>query len=484
MIKPVWIVDDDQSIRWVLEKALTRENIPHRSFSNPNDVLDALEKETPEVLISDIRMPRGNGLDLLQQVKISNPNLPVIIMTAYSDLDSAVSSFQGGAFEYLTKPFDIEKAVELIQRAVSEGARNKIGAKDNASWRKDTPEIIGQAPAMQEIFRAIGRLAQSHATVLITGESGTGKELFARAIYKHSARAKGPFVALNITAIPQDLLEAELFGNERAWYGATKGLKRGALDQAEGGTLFIDEVGEIPFELQTRLLGVLTDGYFYRAEGTDSIRANVRVIAATHQNLEARVAAGLFREDLLHRLNVIQLRLPALRERAEDIPALAHHFMLSCANGLNVEPKRLSDEVLKEMSLMSFPGNVRQLENLCHWLTVMSPANIIGIGDLPSETLAETALSSATIDLEIPLGQSSSMRSNRDEWDAALGRLAVKMLQDGEKNVFDTLTLSFEKAVLKAALEVTRGRRVEAAQRLGIGRNTITRKLQELDIND
>ncbi len=484
MIKPVWIVDDDQSIRWVLEKALTRENIPHRSFSNPNDVLDALEKETPEVLISDIRMPRGNGLDLLQQVKISNPHLPVIIMTAYSDLDSAVSSFQGGAFEYLTKPFDIEKAVELIQRAVSEGARNKAGSKDNAGWRKDAPEIIGQAPAMQEIFRAIGRLAHSHATVLITGESGTGKELIARAIYKHSARAKGPFVALNTTAIPRDLLEAELFGNERAQFGNTKGLKRGALDQAEGGTLFLDEVGEIPFELQTRLLRVLTDGHFYRAEGSDSIRANVRVIAATHQNLEARVAAGLFREDLLHRLNVIQLRLPALRERAEDIPALARHFMLSCAGGLNVEPKRLSDEVLKEMSILPFPGNVRQLENLCHWLTVMSPANIIGISDLPSEALAETTLSSSTIDLEIPTLQGSSMRSNRDEWDLTLERLAVKMLQDGEKNVFDTLTLSFEKAVLKAALEVTRGRRVEAAQRLGIGRNTITRKLQELDLND
>jgi len=337
MIKPVWIVDDDQSIRWVLEKALTRENIPHRTFTNPNDVLDALEKETPEVLISDIRMPRGNGLDLLQQVKISNPHLPVIIMTAYSDLDSAVSSFQGGAFEYLTKPFDIQKAVELIQRACNEGARNKAGSKDHASWRKDTPEIIGQAPAMQEIFRAIGRLAQSHATVLITGESGTGKELIAQALYRHSARSKGPFVALNTTAIPQDLLEAELFGNERAQFGNTKGLKRGALDHAEGGTLFLDEIGELPFELQTRLLRVLTDGHFYRAEGTESIRANVRVIVATHHNLESRVSAGLFREDLLHRLNVIQLRLPALRERAEDIPALARHFMLACAVSLNVE---------------------------------------------------------------------------------------------------------------------------------------------------
>jgi two-component system nitrogen regulation response regulator GlnG len=483
MIKPVWIVDDDQSIRWVLEKALTRENIPHRTFTNPNDVLDALEKETPEVLISDIRMPRGNGLDLLQQVKMTNPNLPVIIMTAYSDLDSAVSSFQGGAFEYLTKPFDIQKAVELIQRACNEGARNKAGSKDHASWRKDTPEIIGQAPAMQEIFRAIGRLAQSHATVLITGESGTGKELIAQALYKHSARSKGSFVALNTTAIPQDLLEAELFGNERAQFGNTKGLKRGALDHAEGGTLFLDEIGELPFELQTRLLRVLTDGHFYRAEGTESIRANVRVIVATHHNLESRVSAGLFREDLLHRLNVIQLRLPALRERAEDIPALARHFMVACAVSLNEEPKQLSDEALKAMSLMPFPGNVRQLENLCHWLTVMSPANIIGLSDLPVGALGEST-PSALVDTEVAALVNNSQRTNRDEWDTALGRIAVKMLQDGDKGVFDALTLRFEKAVLKAALEVTRGRRVEAAQRLGIGRNTITRKLQELDLND
>ena len=483
MIKPVWIVDDDQSIRWVLEKALTRENIPHRTFTNPNDVLDALEKETPEVLISDIRMPRGNGLDLLQQVKISNPHLPVIIMTAYSDLDSAVSSFQGGAFEYLTKPFDIQKAVELIQRACNEGARNKAGSKDHASWRKDTPEIIGQAPAMQEIFRAIGRLAQSHATVLITGESGTGKELIAQALYRHSARSKGPFVALNTTAIPQDLLEAELFGNERAQFGNTKGLKRGALDHAEGGTLFLDEIGELPFELQTRLLRVLTDGHFYRAEGTESIRANVRVIVATHHNLESRVSAGLFREDLLHRLNVIQLRLPALRERAEDIPALARHFMLACAVSLNVETKQLSDEAIKAISLMPFPGNVRQLENLCHWLTVMSPANIIGLSDLPVGALGDS-IPSALVDIEAAAIVSTGQRTNREEWDAALGRLAVKMLQDGDKGVFDSLTLRFEKAVLKAALEVTRGRRVEAAQRLGIGRNTITRKLQELDLND
>ena len=484
MMKPVWIVDDDQSIRWVLEKALTREKIPHRSFTNPNDVLNALEKESPQVIISDIRMPRGNGLDLLQHIKASHPNLPVIIMTAYSDLDSAVSSFQGGAFEYLTKPFDIDKAVELIHRAVSEGVRIESGAKEVANWRHDTPEIIGQAPAMQEVFRAIGRLAQSHATVLITGESGTGKELVAQALHKHSPRAKGPFVALNIAAIPKDLLESELFGHERGAFAGAQTLRRGRFEQADGGTLFLDEIGDMPFDLQTRILRVLSDGHFYRVGGHDPIRANVRIIAATHQNLEGRVAAGLFREDLLHRLNVIRLRLPALRERAEDIPSLARHFMLTCAKTLGVEPKRLSDEALNDISQMPFPGNVRQLENLCHWLTVMSPSAVIGVSDLPGDLLAEASTPTVIIH-----GESTSMAQTPNrlvsgDWENGLSRLAVKMLQDGDKDVYDALSARFEKAVLQAALEVTRGRRVEAALRLGIGRNTITRKLQELGIDD
>ena len=318
-MKPIWIVDDDQSIRWVLEKALAREKIPHKSFSNPNDVLNALEKETPQVLISDIRMPRGNGLDLLQHVKASHPNLPVIIMTAYSDLDSAVSSFQGGAFEYLTKPFDIEKAVELIHRAIEQGIRTESGAKESAGWRPESTEIIGQAPAMQEIFRAIGRLAQSHATVLITGESGAGKELVAHALHKHSPRAKGPFVSLSTSAVPKDLLESELFGHERGAFPGAQTLRRGRFEQADGGTLFLGEIGDLPFDLQTRLLRVLTDGHFYRIGGQDPIKANVRIIASTHQNLEQRVAAGFFREDLMHRLNVIRLRMPSLRERSEDI---------------------------------------------------------------------------------------------------------------------------------------------------------------------
>ena len=484
-MKPIWIVDDDQSIRWVLEKALARENIPHKSFSNPNDVLNALEKETPQVLISDIRMPRGNGLDLLQHVKASHPQLPVIIMTAYSDLDSAVSSFQGGAFEYLTKPFDVEKAVELIHRAVEQGIRSESGSKEMAGFRLNDAEIIGQAPAMQEIFRAIGRLAQSHATVLITGESGTGKELIAHALHKHSPRAKGPFISLSTSAVPKDLLESELFGHERGAFPGAQALRRGRFEQADGGTLFLGEVGDLPFDLQTRLLRVLTDGHFYRIGGHDPIKANVRIIASTHQNLESRVAAGLFREDLLHRLNVIRLRMPSLRERNEDIPMLARHFMLACAKSLGVEPKKLSDEVLKEMSAMPFSGNVRQLENLCHWLTVMTPANIIGLSDLPADIVAQASeLPIATSQGESSVGGTVVSKTAPGDWEAGLGRLAVKMLQDGDKEVFDALCSRFEKAVLLAALEVTRGRRVEAAQRLGIGRNTITRKLQELGIDD
>ena len=483
-MKPVWIVDDDQSIRWVLEKALSRENIPHKSFSNPNDVLNALEKETPQVLISDIRMPRGNGLDLLQHVKASHPHLPVIIMTAYSDLDSAVSSFQGGAFEYLTKPFDVEKAVELIHRAVEQGTRDNSGAKELTAWRQDATEIIGQAPAMQEIFRAIGRLAQSNATVLITGESGTGKELVAHALHKHSPSAKGPFVSLSTSAVPKDLLESELFGHERGAFPGAQTLRRGRLEQADGGTLFLGEVGDLPFDLQTRLLRVLSDGHFYRIGGQDPIKANVRIIASTHQNLEARVAAGLFREDLLHRLNVIRLRMPSLRERTEDIPMLARHFMLSCAKSLGVQPKKLSDEVLKEISAMPFPGNVRQLENLCHWLTVMTSANVIGVSDLPADIVAQANEQPIALQSESAPINSNLAKTASGDWESGLGRLAVKMLQDGEKEVFDALTARFEKAVLQAALEVTRGRRVEAAQRLGIGRNTITRKLQELGIDD
>ena len=360
-MKPIWIVDDDQSIRFVLEKALSRESLATRSFTNPREVLNALEDEAepPQVLVSDIRMPGGSGLDLLGQVKQRLPGLPVIIMTAFSDLDSAVSAFQGGAFEYLPKPFDIPKAVELIHRAVAESQREEVAAEQQTV----APEMLGQAPAMQDVFRAIGRLSQSNVTVLITGESGSGKELVARALHKHSPRAGGPFVAINTAAIPKDLLESELFGHERGAFTGAQTMRRGRFEQADGGTLFLDEIGDMPFDLQTRLLRVLSDGQFYRVGGHSAVKTNARVIAATHQNLEQRVKDGSFREDLFHRLNVIRLRLPPLRERRADVPALARHFLQQSARQLGVEPKRFADAALARLAGFDFPGNVRQLEN-------------------------------------------------------------------------------------------------------------------------
>ena len=481
-MKPVWIVDDDQSIRWVLEKALQREQIPYRSFSNPQDVLDAFdEKLEPQVLISDIRMPRGNGIDLLQQVKAEHPNVPVIIMTAYSDLDSAVSSFQSGAFEYITKPFDLTKAIELIRRAIDESLRLQNQTKDVVDKMQETTEILGQATAMQDVFRAIGRLSQSNVTVLITGESGSGKELVAKALHKHSPRASSPFIALNTAAIPKDLLESELFGHERGAFTGAQTMRRGRFEQADGGTLFLDEIGDMPFDLQTRLLRVLSDGHFYRVGGHDPIKANVRVIAATHQNLETRVSEGLFREDLYHRLNVIRLRLPSLRERREDIPLLARHFMQTSAKSLGMDPKRLADDALDAIAKLPFPGNVRQLENLCHWLTVMAPAQVVGAQDLPPDAVVMGA--------DLPEGVSTSELItnhkviNPSDWESAVALVAKQLLQNGTREVFSVLETKFERAILVAALEVTRGRRVEAAERLGIGRNTITRKLQELEID-
>src|SRR5437763_2632161 len=386
-MKPIWVVDADASIRWVLEKALARENLATRSFASGREALAAFELETPQVLVSDIRMPGESGLDLLAAVKDKHPGLPVIVITAFSDLDSAVASFQGGAFEYLAKPFDIDKAVALIRRALEESLRES--SVDIAP--SETPEILGQAPAMQEVFRAIGRLSQSNVTVLITGESGTGKELVARALHKHSPRAQQPFIALNTAAIPKDLLESELFGHERGAFTGAQAMRRGRFEQAENGTLFLDEIGDMPFDLQTRLLRVLSDGHFYRVGGHQPVKANVRVIAATHQNLEQRVKEGNFREDLFHRLNVIRLRLPPLRERHEDISTLARHFLQQSAKQLGVEPKRISDAALERLMTFAFPGNVRQLENICHWLTVMAPAQLVEAKDLPPEVLGASA---------------------------------------------------------------------------------------------
>jgi two-component system, NtrC family, nitrogen regulation response regulator GlnG len=500
-MKPIWIVDDDQSIRFVLEKALLRENLPTRSFTHPQEVLEALDdagdSDGPQVLVSDIRMPGGSGLELLDKVKQRLPGLPVIIMTAFSDLDSAVSAFQGGAFEYLPKPFDLPKAVELIRRAVEESQREEV-AEERLSA---APEMLGQAPAMQDVFRAIGRLSQSNVTVLITGESGSGKELVARALHKHSPRAGGPFVAINTAAIPKDLLESELFGHERGAFTGAQTSRRGRFEQADGGTLFLDEIGDMPFDLQTRLLRVLSDGHFYRVGGHSAVKANVRVIAATHQNLEQRVKEGGFREDLFHRLNVIRLRLPALRERREDVPVLTRFFLQQSAKQLDVEPKRISDAALRVLGTFDFPGNVRQLENICHWLTVMAPAQVIEVKDLPPEVLgglpAGTPLAeSAPVALppiagpgEVPPpppwpvangGQPAG--DGAASWEQGLQAEAQALLADGRHDVWDVLTRRFETRLIQTALASTRGRRIEAAQKLGIGRNTITRKIQELHL--
>ncbi len=522
-MKPIWIVDDDQSIRFVLEKALLREDLPTRSFTNPREVLAALEVATeddgPQILVSDIRMPGGSGLDLLEKVKTKLPGLPVIIMTAFSDLDSAVSAFQGGAFEYLPKPFDLPKAVELIRRAVEESQREEVAEERMAA----APEMLGQAPAMQDVFRAIGRLSQSNVTVMITGESGSGKELVAKALHKHSTRANGPFVAINTAAIPKDLLESELFGHERGAFTGAQTMRRGRFEQAEGGTLFLDEIGDMPFDLQTRLLRVLSDGHFYRVGGHNAIKANPRVIAATHQDLEQRVKEGVFREDLYHRLNVIRLRLPALRERREDVFALTRHFLQQSAKQLGVEPKRISDAALQQLSTFAFPGNVRQLENICHWLTVMAPAQVIEPKDLPPEVLgavreqskgavdaaatkvmqaktdatelhdsghheasppvvAHAASAAAAVTGLNGHVLSSSEQAHDQAWESGLEVEAQALLATGRTDVWDVLTRRFESKLIQTALLSTRGRRIEAAQKLGIGRNTITRKIQELNL--
>jgi len=500
-MKPIWIVDDDQSIRFVLEKALLRENLPTHSFTNPQEVLQALancaEHELPQVLVSDIRMPGSSGLNLLEKVKAQLPQVPVIIMTAYSDLDSAVSAFQGGAFEYLPKPFDVPKAVELIRRAMEESLREQVADVSSS----DAPEMLGQAPAMQDVFRAIGRLSQSQVTVLITGESGSGKELVARALHKHSPRADGPFVAINTAAIPKDLLESELFGHERGAFTGAQAMRRGRFEQAEGGTLFLDEIGDMPFDLQTRLLRVLSDGHFYRVGGHSAVKAHVRVIAATHQNLEQRVKDGAFREDLFHRLNVIRLRLPALRERREDIPTLTRHFLQQSAQQLGVEPKRIAPSALEWIARFDFPGNVRQLENLCHWVTVMAPSQTIEVKDLPPEILGQASpvvasvpsvqsgLNDASLASDssshVPIAaQWAAQSSSQMPWELGLQAEAAALLREDRQDVWDVLSQRFEAVLIQAALAATRGRRIEAAVKLGIGRNTITRKIQDLKLED
>lgn len=470
-MKNVWIVDDDRSIRWVLEKALQKADIPCKTFSEAESVLQAIKKEQPALILSDIHMPGQSGLEMLAEIKKSYPKLPIIIMTAYSDLDSAVASFQGGAFEYLPKPFDIDKAIELVRRATEESEEEEqTPAEETAS------EIIGKAPAMQEVFRAIGRLSQSKATVLLTGESGAGKEVVARALHKHSPRSNAPFVAINMAAIPKDLMETELFGHEKGAFTGASAIRHGRFEQAEGGTLFLDEIGDMPAELQTRLLRVLSDGYYYRVGGHQSLKANVRIIAATHQNLEAMVRENRFREDLYHRLNVIRLRLPPLRERPEDIPLLVNHFLQKSAENLGVEPKLMSEEAMEFLKRFPFPGNVRQLENLCNWLVVMAPSQHIRVTDLPEEVRngeAEKLHKNCEVSGSTPAGGS---------WEELLKGEVKEMLKNQSPDLMKQLADTFESIVIGTALEYTHGRRVDAATRLGIGRNTITRKIAELKL--
>ena len=496
-MKPVWIVDDDQSIRWVLEKALAKQQMPCRVFEDASEVMTALETDTPQVLVSDIRMPGESGLALLEKIKHRCPQVPVIVMTAYSDLDSAVSAFQGGAFEYLPKPFDVDAAVALIRRAVQE---SEAPGAVNAHEQEAMPEMLGQAPVMQDVFRAIGRLSQSSATVLLTGESGTGKELVASALHRHSPRAKMPFVALNTAAIPRDLLESELFGHERGSFTGAQATRRGRFEQAEGGTLFLDEIGDMPLDLQTRLLRVLSDGHYYRVGGHQPLKANVRVIAATHQNLEARVQAGQFREDLFHRLNVIRLKLPPLRERQEDIPILARHFLQKSAQDLKVEPKQLSAGAMQILVRLPFPGNVRQLENLCHWMTVMAPSQVVQADDLPAElralagveTLSQPDMPMSVAGTNGVAAVSQNVLSDRNSvvpsWQELLMEEVAKALSEKRPTASDgrmgQWSREFETAVLGITLRHTRGRRMEAAQLLGIGRNTMTRKIAELRLED
>ena len=470
-MKNVWIVDDDRSIRWVLEKALQKADIPCKTFSEAESVLQAIKKEQPALILSDIHMPGKSGLEMLSEIKKSYPKLPIIIMTAYSDLDSAVASFQGGAFEYLPKPFDIDKAIELVRRATEENEE-----EEQTPSEETASEIIGKAPAMQEVFRAIGRLSQSKATVLLTGESGAGKEVVARALHKHSPRANAPFVAINMAAIPKDLMETELFGHEKGAFTGASAIRHGRFEQAEGGTLFLDEIGDMPAELQTRLLRVLSDGYYYRVGGHQSLKANVRIIAATHQNLEAMVRENRFREDLYHRLNVIRLRLPPLRERPEDIPLLVNHFLQKSAENLGVEPKIMSEEAMEFLKRFPFPGNVRQLENLCNWLVVMAPSQHIRVTDLPEEVRngeAEKLHKNCEVPGSTPAGGS---------WEELLKAEVKEMLKSQSPDLMKQLSDTFESIVIGTALEYTHGRRVDAATRLGIGRNTITRKIAELKL--
>ena len=457
----VWVVDDDRSIRWVLEKALQQEGMSPQTFDSATSLLSRLEREQPDVIISDIRMPGPSGLDLLAQLRERFPRLPVLTITARSDLDSAVASYQGGAFEYLPKPFDVDEAIALVKRACQHALEQQSSVAP--AKLEATPEIIGEAPAMQEVFRAIGRLSHSNITVLINGESGTGKELVAHALHRHSPRARSPFIALNMAAIPKDLMESELFGHEKGAFTGAANLRRGRFEQADGGTLFLDEIGDMPADTQTRLLRVLADGEFYRVGGHTPVKVDVRIIAATHQNLETLVNEGKFREDLFHRLNVIRIHIPRLSDRREDIPTLARHFLARAAQELAVEAKLLKSETEEYLKQLAWPGNVRQLENTCRWITVMASGREVHVSDLPPELLQQQP--------DAPVNAS---------WEESLRLWADQALTRGQGNLLDIAVPAFERIMIEIALKHTAGRRRDAALLLGWGRNTLTRKIKEL----
>lgn len=460
----IWVVDDDKSIRWVLEKALTREGLQVVTFDEPRKLLQRFNREIPDVIISDIRMPNMDGIALINEIKRLAPDLPVIIMTAYSDLDRAVSAFQSGAFEFFSKPFDVDEVVNLVKRAIKE-SRPGSSSSDHETGLRNT-DILGSAPAMQEVFRAIGRLSSSNLTVLITGESGTGKELVAKALHKHSPRSSGPFIALNTAAIPRELLESELFGHERGAFTGANERRIGRFEQADGGTLFLDEIGDMPAELQTRLLRVLADGEFYRVGGHTPIKVNVRIIAATHQNLEKRVKEGVFREDLFHRLNVIRVHVPSLRDRRDDIPVLTEHFLKQAANELKVDAKHFSRETQATLNRMAWPGNVRQLENFCRWITVMASGKEIHIEDLPPE-----------------LKNNESTGIDNNNWEENLRGWVEANLLHGETRLLADAVPRFERIMIEEALKQSGGRRQDAAKLLGWGRNTLTRKIKSLGLD-
>ncbi|GLO59544.1 nitrogen regulation protein NR(I) [Vibrio sp. MACH09] len=464
----VWVVDDDSSIRWVMEKTLSSAEIRCETFADAESVLTALERECPDVLVSDIRMPGMDGLDLLGQVHRQYPDLPIIIMTAHSDLDAAVNAYQHGAFEYIPKPFDIDETLTLVERAITHSYEQKRSNNLDDTLPSDTPEIIGEAPTMQEVFRAIGRLSRSSISVLINGESGTGKELVAHALHRHSPRAKNPFIALNMAAIPKDLIESELFGHEKGAFTGANSVRHGRFEQANGGTLFLDEIGDMPLDIQTRLLRVLSDGQFYRVGGHSAIKVDVRIVAATHQNLEQLVHEGDFREDLFHRLNVIRIQIPALRERKQDIEKLSQHFLVLAAEELGVEVKTLHSTTIEALKKLPWPGNVRQLENICRWLTVMASGSEVLPTDLPTELVQEKPV---------------LLASNSDNWQTQLDNWARAALTSGETELLSYALPEFERILLTAALNHTNGHKQEAAKVLGWGRNTLTRKLKELDIN-